>query len=188
MVIHAVENIMLSSLEYSHATDLLQLTNANRTYLREWLPWVDHIQTVGHFHTFIDQCKKKQAAGTDFAFMIMYNGVPTGRIGIYNIDKQHKIGSIGYWLGQSFEGKGIVTKACRAIIHYGFNTLNLSRIEIKCGTGNNKSKAVAQRLGFTDEGIIPRGELLYNHFIDLQIYVMLRDDWYGKQKGNPTMH
>jgi ribosomal-protein-serine acetyltransferase len=177
MIITADGTITLEPMQDNHALPLLDLVNANRPHLREWLPWVDHMQTVEQFLNFIAQSKKKEAAGTDFAFMMMLNGVAAGRIGIYNIDKQNKIGAIGYWLGEAFAGKGITTKACRALIDHCFTLLDINRIELKCGTGNHKSQAVAERLGFTKEGIIHRGELLYNHFIDLNLYAMLKSDW-----------
>jgi ribosomal-protein-serine acetyltransferase len=177
MHITADESVSIALVDDSHAPALFELVNANRPHLREWLPWVDHMQTVEQFLNFIAQSKKKEAAGTDFAFMILYNGVAAGRIGIYNIDNQNKIGAIGYWLGAAFAGKGITTKACRALIDYCFTVLDINRIEIKCGTGNHKSQAVAERLGFNKEGIIRRGELLYNNFIDLYLYAMLKADW-----------
>jgi ribosomal-protein-serine acetyltransferase len=177
MTITVDETISLELMEGNHAQPLLELVNDNRPHLREWLPWVDHMLTVEQFLNFIAQSKKKEAAGTDFAFMIMYNGIAAGRIGIYNIDQQNKIGAIGYWLGEAFSGKGIINKACIALINYSFVSLDINRIELKCGTGNHKSQAVAERLGFNKEGIIHRGELLYNHFIDLYLYAMLKADW-----------
>jgi ribosomal-protein-serine acetyltransferase len=178
MHITADESLSIVPVDDSYAAALLELVNANRLHLREWLPWVDHMQTVEQFLNFIAQSKKKEAAGTDYAFMILHNGVAAGRIGIYNIDRQNKIGAIGYWLGQAFSGKGIIHKACIALINYSFAALDINRIEIKCGTGNLKSQAVAERLGFNKEGIIHRGELLYNHFIDLNLYAMLKSDWH----------
>ncbi len=169
--------ITLELMKDDHALPLLELVNANRLHLREWLPWVDHMQTIEQFLNFIAQSEKKEAAGTDFAYMILYNGVAAGRIGIYNIDQQNKIGAIGYWLGEAFSGKGIISKACIALINHSFASLDINRIELKCGTGNLKSQAVAERLGFNKEGIIRRGELLYNNFIDLYLYSMLKTDW-----------
>ncbi len=177
MLITAGETIRLEPMEERHAEPLLELVNANRPHLRQWLPWVDHMQTADHFLNFIAQSQIKEARGTDYAYMIMHNGLAAGRIGLYNIDSQNKIGAIGYWLGASFSGKGIVHTACTALINHTFASPDINRIEIKCGTGNLKSQAVAERLGFKKEGIIHRGELLYNHFIDLCLYAMLKDDW-----------
>jgi ribosomal-protein-serine acetyltransferase len=182
------ESVSIVSMNDGHAAVLLELVNANRPHLRQWLSWVDHMQHEGHFLHFISQCQKKEAAGTDFAYLILYNGIVAGRIGLYNIDQQNKIGAIGYWLGQAFSGKGIVHRACVALTNFSFTTPDINRIELKCGTGNFKSQAVAERLGFKKEGIIHRGELLYNQFIDLHLYAMLKTEWEDERATPRFIH
>jgi ribosomal-protein-serine acetyltransferase len=70
-----------------------------------------------------------------------------------------------------------MTKACKAMVSYSFDTLGLNRVEIKCGTENHKSKGIPERLNFKMEGIVRQGELLYDKFIDLYSYSMLKEDW-----------
>ena len=84
---------------------------------------------------------------------------------------------MGYWLADGWQGRGIVTKCCIALIQYGFNDLGLNRIEIKCATGNDKSGAIAEKLNFKREGILREAEWLNGTFIDLYLYSMLRDEW-----------
>ncbi len=85
--------------------------------------------------------------------------------------------SLGYWLGENFAGNGIITKSCKAMINYAFTTLNLNRIEIKCATKNYKSKAIAERLHFKQEGILKQVELVNEKFINLYLFVMLKSEW-----------
>jgi ribosomal-protein-serine acetyltransferase len=54
--------------------------------------------------------------------------------------------------------------------------LQLNRIEIKCGIENFKSKTIPEKLNFTKEGVIRQGELLYDKFIDLNLYSLLKTD------------
>jgi ribosomal-protein-serine acetyltransferase len=131
VLLTAGESIVIASLEAGHAPALLQLVNANRPHLRQWLPWVDYMQSVEDFEKFIVMSEKREVAGTDIGGIILYNGVAAGRIGVYDINPQNKIGAIGYWLGEAFSGKGIVTTACKAMIAYCFTELHLNRIEIK---------------------------------------------------------
>jgi RimJ/RimL family protein N-acetyltransferase len=70
----------------------------------------------------------------------------------------------------------IMTKACEAFIEYGFNGLNLNRIEIRVAEGNMKSRAIPERLGFTEEGKIRQAEWLYDHYVDHIIYGLLAED------------
>ena len=90
---------------------------------------------------------------------------------------QNKIGEIGYWLADGLQGRGIITKCCTAVINHAFTQLGLNRIEIKCGTGNSKSRAVAEKLQFKPEGILRQAELLNGKHIDLYLYAMLKEEW-----------
>ncbi len=169
--------IFLELPDDKHAAPTFNLIDTNRHYLREWLPWVDNMRSIEIFKNYILKCKKESEQGSDFGYVIIFNEVAAGRIGIHNIDQQNKIASIGYWLAEDFAGKGIITKSCKAIINYGFDTLGLNRIEIKCGTGNFKSKAIPMRLNFKEEGIIRQGEFVNNKFIDLLVFSMLKSEW-----------
>ena len=100
-----------------------------------------------------------------------------GRVGVYKLDQQNKIGEIGYWLAEHVQGKGIVTSSCKLLINFCFTELKLNRIEIKCGTENLKSQQIPERLNFTKEGIIRQGELLYDKYIDLNLYSLLKQDY-----------
>lgn len=167
----------LELLDFNHAEEIFALINANRLHLREWLPWVDNMQTIEVFNSYIRKTKTETAAGTDFGFVIYDDGRIAGRIGLHNIDQQTKTGAIGYWLGKAFEKKGLVTKACITLIDFGFTQLALDRIEIRCATENHNSKAVPERLGFIQEGILPGAEFVTDRILDLYVYALSKKDW-----------
>ena len=98
-------------------------------------------------------------------------------IGYNQLDWQNRIGYIGYWLAQDYQGKGLMTTSCKAIVDYGFGVLNLNRLVITCATENKPSQAIPNRLGFTHEGTTRDAEWLYDHFVDHEIYVQFYCDW-----------
>lgn len=177
MKLQVDEEISLEFLEEIHAESLCNLVNDNRAYLREWLPWVDNMKAVTDFRQYIINCRRQAANKTDLGFAIVVNRNIAGRIGLHHLNHQNKIGEIGYWLAGEMQGRGIVTRCCNALIRYGFKELGLNRIEIKCGLGNSKSMAIAEKLHFSKEGVLKKAEWLNGEFIDLQLFALLKDEW-----------
>ena len=177
MKIQVDETISLEFLNETDAVSLLNLVNANRAYLREWLPWVDSMQTVANFKQYIIDSNKQAVDKTDFGYAIIIDKNIVGRIGMHRINRQNKIGEIGYWLSDGLQGGGIITKCCKALISHGFTALNLNRIEIKCAVENEKSRAIAEKLQFKQEGILKQAEWLNGKFINLYLYAMLKEEW-----------
>lgn len=173
------ESIILDMIRPEHAERLFELSRSNKEELEAWFPWVHRMHTISHFKNFSMDSAGRYAAGTEVPLVIVYEGQLCGRIGIYNIDQQNQHASIGYWLGSEFQGKGIVTKACKKLITYGFKTLRLNRIEIKCGTTNIRSQGIPKKLNFTREGIARQAEFVNNRFIDIVVYSMLKNEWQG---------
>lgn len=171
------DSLVLHLLDYNHAETLYQLVKANRLHLREWLPWVDNMRSVDDFKKYINSSKQRYASHIEIGYVIMVDNIMAGRIGLYNIDVFNKSASIGYWLGKEWEGKGIITRSCKAVIDEGFKRLKLNRIEIRAALENFKSQAIPQRLGFKQEGIIRQGEFVNNRFVDLFVFSMLKEEW-----------
>ena len=169
--------VELRLVDVEECEDLFNLTDQNRAYLREWLPWLDGTKTVEDTRKFRAAIAEAYDKDGIVNCGIWYQGKLAGVVGFNKLDKVHRYATIGYWLGQEFQGKGIMTRACRALIDYAFTELKLNRIMIYCATGNKKSRAIPERLGFTQEGTIREGEWLYDHFVDHAIYGLLKREW-----------
>jgi len=178
MTINIENTLKLELISEDHAQSIFDMVDTNRVHLRPWLPFVDRMQTVEFAQNFVKGTMHRNNEGSEYAFVIVENEEIIGRVGAYKIDNQNKIGEIGYWIVEGFQGKGIITKSCKAIIDFCFSDLQLNRIEIKCGTENFKSKIIPEKLNFTKEGVIRQGELLYDAFIDLNLYSLLKSDFY----------
>lgn len=176
MTITIDNTLRLELITENHAQPIFDMVDANRAHLRPWLPFVDRMQTVEFAQNFVKGTMQRNSEGNEYAFVIVENEKVIGRIGVYKIDNQNKIGEIGYWIVEESQGKGIVTKSCKGIIDFCFSNLQLNRIEIRCGTENRKSKIIPEKLKFTKEGVIRQGELLYDSFIDLNLYSLLKSD------------
>lgn len=176
-VLKVDQDIELQLFQLHHSEELYSLVDRNRFHLREWLPWVDNMTSPVQYHGIIPIWLKQFAENNGFNTGIRYKGELAGSIGFHHIDWNNRQTSIGYYLAKGFEGKGIMTRTVQALVNYAFLDLNLNRIEIRCGVGNKKSRAIPERLGFVQEGIIRDAEFLYDHYHDLVVYGMLARDW-----------
>jgi ribosomal-protein-serine acetyltransferase len=167
----------LRLIEDRHARELFDLTDRNRRYLRQWLPWLDSTITVEDTRQFIKDALQQFAANEGFQAGIWYRGTLAGVVGYHKIDWFNRQVEIGYWLGADYQGKGLMTESCRALVDHAFHQLRLNRVQIRCAVGNTRSCAIPERLGFTREGMLAQGEWLYDHYIDLIMYGMLASEW-----------
>ena len=171
------EDLSLGLFEKRHAEELADLIDSSRSYLREWLPWIDFSKTTEDSEQFIQRSLEQFARNDGFQLAIHYKGKIAGIIGLHAINWSNRSTSIGYWLGEGFQGNGLMTKATAAVVRYCFEKLELHRIEIRAATGNTKSRAIPERLGFQKEGCIRECEWLYDHFVDHYVYGLLRKDY-----------
>ncbi len=165
-------------LEENHKKDLFDLTDENREYLKKWLPWLNNNKTVDNSEDFIKNSLKSYHSAKGLVAGIWFDKKLAGIIGFNDIDWVNRKATIGYWLGASYQGNGLMTKSCRVLIDYAFNNMKMERVEIHCATGNAKSRAIPERLGFKEMGIVQYAEWLYDHFVDHVIYAMQVRDWH----------
>ena len=167
----------LRLLQASDSDELFALTNANRSYLKTWLPWLDSTNSASDTKNFIQSTLEQFAKNQGFVAAICEKKSIIGVIGFNQIDWHSRIGYLGYWLAQAYQGQGIMTISCRVVIDYAFTSLNLNRLVITCASENKRSQGIPQRLGFNHEGTMREAEWLYDHFVDHEIYALVRRDW-----------
>jgi ribosomal-protein-serine acetyltransferase len=100
-----------------------------------------------------------------------------GADGYDPIDWENRTTALGYWLGEEFQGQGLVTAACQALVDHAFLELELNRVSIACATDNKRSCAIPKRLGFRREGVQRQAEWLYDHYVDHVVYATLASEW-----------
>ena len=154
----------------SYAGELFELTDRNRVFLQQWLPWLDGIQKPVDTETFLSKQLLRFQRGEALCITIFYQGEIAGVVGYNQIDRVNNIGHIGYWLGQEYNGRGIMTQSVRDVIEIGREYYHLNRIDIRCAVENSRSRKIPERLGFKQEGIIRQAAKLDDGYIDLVFY------------------
>jgi ribosomal-protein-serine acetyltransferase len=171
------DGVCLKLLEERHAAEVFTAVDRNRAHLRKWLPWVDDTIGVGNTLNFIRTSLQQFANNEGFSAGIWFGHEYAGTIGAHKINWVDRKVEIGYWLASKFQGKGIVTDACRAMIDHAFEEWKLNRVEIRCAPANKKSCAIPQRLGFQLEGVLRKSQFLGGKYVDTNVYGMLARDW-----------
>ncbi|WP_078592916.1 GNAT family N-acetyltransferase [Evansella clarkii] len=178
MFSYKVDNeISLKLLELRDAERVFELTNNSRAYLREWLPWLDFTTKLEDTQAYIKMSLKDYAENKSINTAILYKGEIVGIAGFNVINWSNKSAYIGYWIGEKYQGHGIVTKVANALTVYAFNDLKLNKVEIRAAVENTKSRSVPERLGFLNEGILRQSEWLYDHYVDTVVYGKLANEW-----------
>jgi ribosomal-protein-serine acetyltransferase len=170
-------NIEMRQFEVRDAEVVFTVADRNREYLRQWLPWVDQTYSAAQVKDFIIRTLAQYHANQGPNTGIWVGGQLAGSVGCHHIDWANRSCSLGYWLDSACQGQGVITRCCASMIDYLFGDLRLHRVVIQCGTGNTKSCAIPQRLGFTREGVLREAEWVNDRWIDLVVWSMLMEEW-----------
>ena len=158
-----------------YAEELFVLTDRNRLFLRRWLPWLDGTMTSDDTRQFLALQVQRFARGESLYVTIFSDDSIAGVAGFNSLDRINGIGYIGYWLGEEFTGRGIMTTVVRDLIEIGKSYYSLQKVDIRCATDNSRSRAIPERLGFSHEGTLRRAERVYDEWFDHEVYAYLID-------------
>lgn len=159
------------------AVDIFKMVDRERDYLGVWLPFVAATTSVDYTLNFLNSILNADAEKNVYVYTIRYQDEFTGVIGFKASDVGNEKTEIGYWMGERFQHRGIMTRCVQKLCKRAFNEMDINRIQIKCAVGNLPSNAIPERLGFTLEGIERDGELLSSgQFTDLKVYSKLKSE------------
>lgn len=175
--LHVSDDLELRQRQLEDAEELFALIEANRAYLRAWLPWLDTSRSVDDTRKNIESSLRQAEAGSGLAVSLWYQGRIVGVTGYNEIHQTNRVGHIGYWLAQEYEGRGLMTASVSALIHHGFTKLGLNRQAISAHVDNVRSRTIAERLGFRLEGIAYEAAWHYDHFTDIARYGLTLREW-----------
>ena len=107
--------------------------------------------------------------------VVRESGTLCGGAGL-RIEPDHRRAELGYWIGVPYWGKGYATEAARAVVQYGFETLQLHRTFASHFANNLASARVLRKIGMRHEGS-QRGHILkWGEFLDIEMYGMVAAD------------
>lgn len=173
------DNTELRLLEERYAAEVFSLLEQNRSHLQAELTWLDDQLSLNDAKEYIRAGLERFAANNGLRAGIWLQDNLVGMVSLHNVSWVDRKASLGYWLGASFQGRGLVTKACRILIDHSFGELKFNRLEIQCASENSRSRKVAERLGFTEEGLLRQSWWIKEQFVDQVVYGLLASEWQG---------
>jgi len=172
------ERTVLRPLSEQDSARLYAAVDANRDHLRRFMAWLDTTRSAADIEAFRARAVEQETDGNGLSRIIERDAQICGVVSLDRIDQWNRRGELGYWITRDLEGRGVCRRACARMIEYAFDELQLNRLTIAAAVDNRRSRALAERLGFTLEGIQRESEWLYDHYVDHAVYGLLRREWH----------
>ncbi|WP_369360500.1 GNAT family N-acetyltransferase [Streptomyces sp. cg2] len=129
--------------------EFLRAVEEARDHLLPWMPWAAD-RSPSRTIEFLDSRDQLWSEGKDFTYAIVLNGSIVGSCGLFRRDDTPPDGrEIGYWLHPAATGRGVATRAARALAAEAFRLPGVEWVEIVHDPANHASGAIPARLGFT---------------------------------------
>jgi ribosomal-protein-serine acetyltransferase len=162
----------LRSLEESDAQELYALIDRNRAHLARWMQWAGE-QTLERTREFIRSADEQISGNDGFQSAIVAEQRIVGVVGFHGIDWLNRAAGLGYWLDEAHQGRGIMAPAVGVLVGHAFEHWHLNRLEIRADVENDRSRALAERLGFRLEGVLRQAYRVGERYSDDAVYSML---------------
>jgi [ribosomal protein S5]-alanine N-acetyltransferase len=151
------------------------------------MSWEPH-KDVKETENFISNALNSMEEGKSITWCILLNEVFCGIFSLISILRTHRSltynkAELAYWIGQEFQGKGIMTEAGKKVIEFAFTELKLHKLTVGHHRENGKSKNLILRLGFKyshdeEDAFMKNGQWISCKFYEL------RSDEYFKTSEN----
>ena len=170
-------------------TERLDLIEIKQTYLDDYYKLFSDERVTEYYNIvpfkekndaqkYLDWFKSRFDAKLGVRWGIVLRGEKNmiGTLGFNNFQKNHKA-NIGYDLQYDYWNRGIITEALREIIKFGFEELEINRIEAEVMQGNIASEKVLSKLGFKREGVLIDRMYWNERHYDMTMYSLLHSEF-----------
>jgi len=170
------KQINLRKLKKSDASSIYQNAKDFEIARYTTLPYPYRLKNAEDFIKMTHQ-KMRKKKSFELGIEFKENKEIIGMIGLMNIDYDNKNAEIGYWLGKKYWGRGIMKKAIKLILNFGFKKLKLVRIYAKVMHPNIASAKLIEKSGFKYEGRMRKAILKRGKWMDYLIYSILSSEF-----------
>lgn len=166
----------------------VEIRKASRDFLAPWEPaWPPDATTPAAYNRRFRRFCEDWRSRSGFTFFIFEQETDAlvGGVALSNVRRGvSQSGSIGYWMGESYSGRGYMSEAVRLLLSFAFDTLGLHRVEAACLPHNRASRRLLAKLGFREEGLARRYLCINGRWQDHVTHAILRDDPPSRAAGD----
>ena len=159
--------------EMADAKDLAKALSNKKVQdnLRDGLPYPYTEQDGEYYITSMLEADENDT----FAFAIIVDGKVAGSIGVFRQGNIHRLtAELGYYIGEEYWGRGIMTKAVKQICEYVFEHSDIIRIYAEPFSYNIASCRVLEKAGFQYEGTLRNNAIKNGKILDMKMYSLLK--------------
>jgi RimJ/RimL family protein N-acetyltransferase len=132
-----------------------QLEAFSDPFFQRFSDWAPRTEADARAYLAAHEQARQRGEQIEFALVEPHDdNVVLGGGSLNNVDLEQGRAAIGYWLAPRARGRGVATHAVRLISCWAFRDLHVARLDLTCGPDNRASQRVAERCGFTREGVL----------------------------------
>ncbi len=158
------------------AVPFYEAASESIVHMKEFMPWCHPEYSMQESEELVTSRSQSWANAEEYSFICysLETNKLLGGVAINQINQCHKIGNIGYWVRKSALNQGVATEAVSLVSSFGFNTLELNRLEIVTLPNNIASRKVAEKSGAKFEGVLSKRLLVYGEALDACMYSIIK--------------
>jgi len=168
---------VLGHLEPWQAEEFAAAVDHAREHLAPWIPFAHSVTDVDSARDFLQRLADDHARDSRHFYGIWLDGRLVGGAAFPVFDTKSGMCEIGVWLVPEVQGRGLITEAARYLADWAIRVRGMSRVGWHTSAGNDRSQAVARRLGMTFEGIMRSAYVVAGTRQDVEIWSVLADEW-----------
>ena len=171
------DRIILRKMSKEDLSDVFEY--ASDPKVSEFLLWSPH-RSKDFTKKYLFYVEKRYKRAEFYDWAIEYDGKMIGTCGFTSLSLENQCGEIGFVLNSKYWGMGIAKEAADLVIKYGFEVLELNRIEARYMSENTQSRRVMEKCGMTYEGTHYSSLFVKGKYRDVGICAILKDEFFGK--------
>jgi len=166
-----------------------ELRRQSRDFLRPFEPrWTELDLSRQAYDARLGRGRDEARRGTDYAFLVFERQgggeALVGGVTISNIRRRAaQFGTLGYWMGEPFAGRGLMTEAVGALLPFFFDRLNLHRLQAAFLPHNIASRRVLEKNGFREEGYAEHYLQIDGKWADHVLFALTRERWEERRRS-----